>query len=162
MVTFILSSYIFSRLTALVNVHMMYKWFMAFLYPGFELIQKLFFLLYIHVLIFTHFDMFFRSIFIRFDMYLCLFSHPSICFYVYAHTLRYVSMFMLIHFDMFLYLCLYTSICFYIYAHTLRYVSIFMLIHFNMFLYLCSYTSLCFYIIFVHLDMFQRHRYLNG
>jgi hypothetical protein len=135
MVTFILSSYIFSRLTALVNVHVMYKWFMAFLYPGFELIQKLFFLLYIHVLIFTHFDMFFRSIFIRFDMYLCLFSHPSICFYVYAHTLRYVSIFMLIHFDMFLYLCSYTSICFYIYAHTLQYVSIFMLIHFIMFLY---------------------------
>jgi hypothetical protein len=39
MVTFILSSYIFSGLTALVNVHVMYKWFMAFLYPGFELIQ---------------------------------------------------------------------------------------------------------------------------
>ena len=133
MVTFILSSYIFSRLTALVNVHVMYKWFMAFLYPGFELIQKLFFLLYIHVLIFTHFDMFFRSIFIRFDMYLCLFSHPSICFYVYAHTLRYVSIFMLIHFDMFLYLCSYTSICFYIYAHTLHYVSI-----------LYSFTWICF------------------
>jgi hypothetical protein len=111
----------------------MYKWFMAFLYPGFELIQKLFFLLYIHVLIFTHFDMFFRSIFIRFDMYLCLFSHPSICFYVYAHTLRYVSIFMLIHFDMFLYLCSYTSICFYIYAHTLHYVSI-----------LYSFTWICF------------------
>ena len=133
MVTFILSSYIFSRLTALVNVHVMYKWFMAFLYPGFELIQKLFFLLYIHVLIFTHFDMFFRSIFIRFDMYLCLFLHPSICFYVYAHTLQYVSMLMLIHFDMFLYLCSYTSICFYIYAHTLHYVSI-----------LYSFTWICF------------------
>jgi hypothetical protein len=63
MVTFILSSYIFSRLTALVNVHVMYKWFMAFLYPGFELIQKLFFLLYIHVLIFTHFDMFFIEVY---------------------------------------------------------------------------------------------------
>ena len=77
-VAFILSSYIFSGLTALVNVHVMYKWFMAFLYPGFELIQKKnFFLLYIHVLIFTHFDI------------LSLYSNTSICFYVYIQTLHY-------------------------------------------------------------------------
>ena len=70
---------------------------------------------------------------ILFDMFLCLCSYTSICFYIYAYTLRYVSIFMLIHFDMFLYLCSYTSICFYIYAHTLHYVSI-----------LYSFTWICF------------------